>query len=156
MRGWTDERVDALKTLWAQGLSASQIAGRLGGCTRNAVIGKVHRLDLPGRRATSRIRSPRARARAAARRPSPPRRPLLRPPAASGPPKMACDGYVPRPELVQVPPAERIQLSQLGEHTCRWPLGDPVTDKDFGFCGRPAVRGRPYCAPHGAMGYREG
>src|SRR6218665_1072362 len=46
---WTDERVEKLKRLWAEGLSASQIAAQLGGVSRNAVIGKVHRLSLPGR-----------------------------------------------------------------------------------------------------------
>ena len=46
---WTDERVELLKKLWADGLSASQIAAELGGITRNAVIGKVHRLGLSGR-----------------------------------------------------------------------------------------------------------
>jgi GcrA cell cycle regulator len=46
---WTDERVELLKKLWSEGLSASQIAGELGGITRNAVIGKVHRLGLSGR-----------------------------------------------------------------------------------------------------------
>jgi GcrA cell cycle regulator len=46
---WTDERVELLKKLWADGLSASQIAGEMGGVTRNAVIGKVHRLGLSGR-----------------------------------------------------------------------------------------------------------
>ena len=46
---WTDERVELLKKLWADGLSASQIASQLGGVTRNAVIGKVHRLNLSGR-----------------------------------------------------------------------------------------------------------
>jgi len=49
MQTWTDERVEQLKKLWADGLSASQIAGELGGITRNAVIGKVHRLGLSGR-----------------------------------------------------------------------------------------------------------
>ena len=47
--GWSDERVELLKRLWGDGLSASQIAGQLGGITRNAVIGKVHRLGLAGR-----------------------------------------------------------------------------------------------------------
>ena len=47
--GWTDERVETLKRLWLDGLSASQIAKQLGGVTRNAVIGKVHRLGLSGR-----------------------------------------------------------------------------------------------------------
>src|SRR4051812_31987684 len=46
---WTDERVERLTKLWAEGLSASQIAAQLGGVSRNAVIGKVHRLNLPGR-----------------------------------------------------------------------------------------------------------
>ncbi|HEX7944697.1 MAG TPA: GcrA family cell cycle regulator, partial [Phenylobacterium sp.] len=46
--GWTDERVELLRTLWQDGLSASQIAQQLGGVTRNAVIGKVHRLALGG------------------------------------------------------------------------------------------------------------
>src|ERR1700674_351036 len=60
---WTDERLELLKKLWSDGLSASQIAGRLGGVTRNAVIGKVHRLRLSGRATTSRMKSHRARAR---------------------------------------------------------------------------------------------
>jgi GcrA cell cycle regulator len=50
---WTDERVELLKKLWAEGLSASQIANQLGGVSRNAVIGKVHRLKLSGRGRTS-------------------------------------------------------------------------------------------------------
>ena len=61
---WTDERVETLKKLWAEGLSASQIANRLGGVTRNAVIGKVHRLGLSGRTTTSRAKAPRPRRRA--------------------------------------------------------------------------------------------
>ena len=63
---WTDERVELLKKLWADGLSASQIAAELGGITRNAVIGKVHRLGLSGR-AKSPRRPPRARASRAPR-----------------------------------------------------------------------------------------
>ena len=60
---WTDERVELLKKLWTDGLSASQIAGQLGGVTRNAVIGKVHRLSLSGR--AGRLPAPRGRARCA-------------------------------------------------------------------------------------------
>ena len=58
---WTDERVEQLKKLWAEGLSASQIAAQLGGVSRNAVIGKVHRLHLPGRAKSGGSRSPRAK-----------------------------------------------------------------------------------------------
>ena len=56
---WTDDRVEQLKKLWADGLSASQIASKLGEVTRNAVIGKVHRLGLAGRATTSRVRTAR-------------------------------------------------------------------------------------------------
>ena len=65
--GWTEERVELLKKLWVEGLSASQIAGRLGGVTRNAVIGKVHRLGLSGRATSSRSSAPRQIGRASCR-----------------------------------------------------------------------------------------
>src|SRR5436309_13039421 len=58
---WTDERVEMLKKLWADGLSASQIAAELGGITRNAVIGKVHRLGLSGRAKSPSSAAPRPR-----------------------------------------------------------------------------------------------
>ena len=67
---WTDERVEQLKQLWAEGLSASQIARQLGGVTRNAVIGKVHRLGLAGRATPARAERPRLQV---ARRPARPR-----------------------------------------------------------------------------------
>src|SRR5262245_40202895 len=59
--GWTDERVERLKKLWSDGLSASQIAAELGGITRNAVIGKVHRLGLSGRAKSPSLAAPRPR-----------------------------------------------------------------------------------------------
>src|SRR4029077_11918772 len=65
LMAWPDERVELLKKLWGEGLSASQIAGRLGSVTRNAVIGKVHRLGLSGRATTSRMKSHRPRRRMA-------------------------------------------------------------------------------------------
>src|SRR5437660_1693468 len=58
---WTDERVETLKKLWTEGLSASQIAAELGGITRNAVIGKVHRLGLSGRAKSPSSAAPRPR-----------------------------------------------------------------------------------------------
>ena len=67
---WNEERVELLRKLWSEGLSASQIAGRLGSVTRNAVIGKVHRLGLSGRATTSRMKTHRPRQRMAnAKRP---------------------------------------------------------------------------------------
>ncbi len=69
--GWTPARVDTLKSLWSEGLSASQVAKSLGGVTRNAVIGKIHRLGLSGRAAGGVIR------RIALPRPLRPERPRL-------------------------------------------------------------------------------
>ena len=78
---WTDERVELLKKLWSDGLSASQIAAHMGGVTRNAVIGKVHRLGLSGRAKTST-----APAQPRPRKPArPPSHPMShRPPAHGG------------------------------------------------------------------------
>lgn len=133
---WSDDRVTTLTTLWRDGLSASQIARRLGGVTRNAVIGKVHRLGLSGRAAPSRpARAPRVCAPRAPRRP---RRAALRPlrvaPVVSGPPPEG-------PGLIA-------DLVHLGPHACKWPIGDPKRP-DFSFCGLP-TDGR-YCAPHEAI-----
>src|SRR6478672_10898235 len=75
---WTDDRVELLKRLWAEGLSASQIAGELGGITRNAVIGKVHRLGLSGRAKSPSSSVPRPRKPRAATQMFRPSRPMVR------------------------------------------------------------------------------
>ena len=80
--GWTDERVELLKKLWQDGLSASQIAKQLGGVTRNAVIGKVHRLGLSGRATPSKP----ARTTFKAPRPA---RPVAAPSAGASTPPVA-------------------------------------------------------------------
>jgi len=86
---WTEDRVEILTKLWAEGLSASQIAKQLGGVTRNAVIGKVHRLGLSGRAKPSNPSKKAARKTTTARArvtraPSAPRKP--RPAVAAAPP----------------------------------------------------------------------
>lgn len=130
---WTDQRVDRLKTLWKDGLSASQVAKALGGVTRNAVIGKLHRLKLTGSRPTTpRLRRPSSSrsARAAVRL----RRPRLAPVAA--------------PVVVAAPEGPGLFRS-FAEHKprcCKWPIGDPL-GADFSLCGRP-TDGGPYCAGH--------
>src|SRR6056300_126663 len=69
---WTDDRVETLKQLWTDGLSASQIARKMGGVTRNAVIGKVHRLGLSGRASPARVSTVRVNTGASRARPSTP------------------------------------------------------------------------------------
>jgi len=149
---WTDERVELLKKLWAEGLSASQIAGELGGITRNAVIGKVHRLGLSGRAKSPSSASPRPRK---ARSPHMLRvtRPSIRGNTALS---HAYDYDVEtEPELIEkvIPIGQRRTLLELTEATCRWPIGDPGSG-DFFFCGGNTVENLPYCAYHSRVAYQ--
>ncbi|PWE18833.1 GcrA cell cycle regulator [Marinicauda salina] len=148
---WTEERVETLKKLWAEGLSASQIAKELGGVTRNAVIGKVHRLGLSGRAAPSRptrrvVSKPAAKPR---RTPNAPAR--SKPAAAKSAPAPA-----PRPapvEAARLPNGEYATVLTLRESMCKWPIGDPA-DATFRFCGRKASPGGAYCEAHAEMAYQ--
>lgn len=164
---WTDERVELLKKLWSQGLSASQIAGELGGgVTRNAVIGKVHRLGLSGR---AKSPSPQAaRPRKATRTPSHPlthnngagsgaAAPVrgnlaLAPKAEAVAAPVIQVAQQPVPEVV-VPISERVTIMELRESMCRWPHGDPTTP-EFRFCGAKSPPGTPYCNYHSQIAYQ--
>lgn len=154
---WTDDRVDLLKKLWSEGLSASQIAGRLGSVTRNAVIGKVHRLGLSGRATTSRMKSSRPRARAAtARRAQQQQRPNFRQlgnPALRNLYQSDAEPFAPVAEELHIPLAERKTLQELTETSCRWPIGDPQHD-DFHFCNHQKVPGLPYCEFHAKRAFQ--
>ena len=160
---WTDERVERLKKLWADGLSASQIAAELGGVSRNAVIGKVHRLNLPGRaksggsvgarpkRVATAPRSGGYGARSAARAA----------PRSNGATALKQDAIADvateldtRPiEDVVVPISRRLPLTELTEKTCKWPIGDPLQE-GFHFCGADCVDGSPYCAYHAKLAFQ--
>ena len=149
---WTDERVELLKKLWSDGLSASQIAAELGGITRNAVIGKVHRLGLSGRAKSTSSTAPRPRK---ARSPS-----MLRigRPAVRGNTALAHAYEVEpeaEPELLDniIPIGQRRTILELNEQTCRWPVGDPSSG-DFFFCGGNTIGGLPYCAYHSRVAYQ--
>lgn len=154
---WTDERVELLKKLWADGLSASQIAGELGGITRNAVIGKVHRLGLSGRAKSASSAVPRPR------KSRPPShvlrmaRPAMRGNTALAHHPMEVYAYEPdpEPELLEniVPIGQRCTLLELSDSKCRWPIGDPGSS-DFFFCGGKPVGDLPYCAYHARMAYQ--
>ena len=152
---WTVERVELLKKLWAEGLSASQIAGRLGGVTRNAVIGKVHRLGLAGRATSSRSSAPRPRRTHV---PRANRAPSLmfgtRGNTALKPQYEAKQDAEPAPlvELV-IPLNERASIMTLKESMCRWPIGDPA-EPEFHFCGRKKCGTLPYCEHHARMAYQ--
>jgi GcrA cell cycle regulator len=173
---WTDERVETLKSMWSEGKSASQIAKELGGVTRNAVIGKVHRLGLsnrvggeaddpaaPTEPVADDVREPAAETPPPAAAPSrpvakdPP--PAVRPKPVPGQPtppqatasEISAEALANLAEIAKK--ARRLTLMQLTERTCKWPVGDPATD-DFWFCGLPTVPGKPYCETHVAVAFQ--
>jgi GcrA cell cycle regulator len=176
---WTDDRVEILKKMWGEGQSASQIAKELGGVTRNAVIGKVHRLGLSNRATTGTAAKPDAKPKAEikpkpAPKPEKPEKPEMRTEAAA-PPKSnlparrqiipAGQPLPPQPSANEISPealakvnevekkAKKIGLMELTERTCKWPVGDPATE-DFWFCGLPVKQGKPYCEAHVGVAFQ--
>ncbi|MEO3386350.1 GcrA family cell cycle regulator [Mesorhizobium sp. CAU 1741] len=158
---WTDERVELLRKLWAEGLSASQIATQLGGVSRNAVIGKVHRLKLSARGRTSSAQ-PRAKKAASAGAPAKSVSRQTRTVTASvGATALAVQfdaepvaRQMLRPSAnVVVPISRKLSLIQLSERTCKWPNGDPLSE-EFSFCGNEAGDSGPYCGYHSKVAYQ--
>ena len=179
---WTDDRVEILKKMWGEGQSASQIAKELGGVTRNAVIGKVHRLGLSNR-ATTGAASSSAATKANEAKARPAAKPAAKPKTAAKPAEPAAE-VAPKPNLPArkqiipagqpLPPqpsaneispealakvseiekkAKKISLMELTERTCKWPVGDPATE-DFWFCGLPVQQGKPYCEAHVGVAFQ--
>ena len=158
---WNEETIARLRELWAEGHSTAEIGRRMG-ISKNAVVGKAHRLNLDGR--PSPIR------REGEAEPSVPRRmtgPTLPPlaaeapvgqpvvgqpvapaaPPAPRPAPVAVRAAAPKPQAVIPVPARAPRT-----HTCCWPLGDPGT-RSFRFCDAGATQGKPYCAEHAAVAY---
>jgi GcrA cell cycle regulator len=159
---WAQDRVALLKKLWARGLSASQIGGQLG-CSRNAVISKIHRINLPGRDSKQSIAKAKPQ-----REPQPPREPKpdRRRAVASPRKRIIVDGrpafapdltlIEPALEDVAIPLEQRVSLMQLTNETCRFPVGEPGTDTFF-FCGKrqaDMAHGHPYCRHHARIAGR--
>ena len=142
---WSDEVIERLKVLWAEGHSTAEIGRRMG-VSKNAVVGKAHRLALPARPSPIRRGAagevPR---RAAPRRVVGPTLPSLNAPAAEPP-----------PAAIRAPSAPLRAVARQGgsgrQVTCCWPIGEPGT-RSFRFCDGSAVTGKPYCAEHAALAY---
>ena len=178
---WTDDRVETLKRLWGEGQSASQIAKELGGVTRNAVIGKVHRLGLSNRnQGTAKpAEKTETKAKAAPKKPATPKtEPAVKPAepaktAETRPVQMpmrkpivpAGQPLPPQPSANEISPealakvneveksAKKLTLMELTERTCKWPIGDPATP-EFWFCGLPVQQGKPYCEAHVGVAFQ--
>jgi GcrA cell cycle regulator len=146
--GWDDARIEQLKQLWTQGLSARAIASELGGVTHNAVIGKARRLCLASRRVANAVKQPRtgggmARDRRAPKLATVPKAPPATPLS------------VRRAALEADLPATDDPTSAKG---CRWPIGDPrdIATGGFRFCQRTKLDGSPYCDVHHEVSYNAG
>jgi GcrA cell cycle regulator len=139
--------------LWTDGLSASQIAAELGGITRNAVIGKVHRLGLSGRAKSPSSTAPRPRKPRAPGHMMRLARPAMRGNTALAP--MYEQDLDSEPEQIEniIPLGQRCTLLELNENKCRWPIGDPGTSEFF-VCGGAPVDGAPYCGYHARVAYQ--
>ena len=132
---WTKEREERLKKLWEKGCTASQIAEMLGGgTTRNAVIGKAHRLKLAARVTSKQYKSPKKQD------------------AASNLNKQ--EGYISRKSRFKSLLLDKNfeaenpkKLEELGDKNCRWPIGHP-DEENFYFCGRSPVESFSYCKLH--------
>ena len=180
---WTDDRVEILKKLWVEGQSASQIAKELGGVTRNAVIGKAHRLGLSNRATSSSSSKSDTKSKTSvksmsdtkrvsnktstskvtsANSPSEPRsnvtslRRQIIPAGQPLPPQPSANEISPE-ALARVSEiekkAKKISLLELTERTCKWPVGDPATE-EFWFCGLPSQAGKPYCEAHVGVAFQ--
>lgn len=144
---WTEETISRLRSLWAEGLSTAEIGRRLN-ISKNAVVGKAHRLNLPSR--PSPIRRTDG---ATAPRQSPPKRahgPTLPPLSAS-----VAASPLPPASAPAMPPLRAISSlpkQQPRSTPCCWPIGEPGKPS-FHFCNGVAVAGKPYCEEHAVVAY---
>ena len=162
---WTDERVELLRKLWSEGLSASQIAAQLGGVSRNAVIGKVHRLKLSsrGRAAPAPVRQKKTASQGATVTKSVTRAASTQRHVTTSIGATALQmqfeaepvarHHIRPVENVVVPISRRLQLVELTERTCKWPNGDPLTE-EFSFCGNDSPENGPYCTYHSRVAFQ--
>ncbi|RPE66370.1 GcrA cell cycle regulator [Pacificibacter maritimus] len=181
---WTDERVELLKKMWGEGQSASQIAKELGGVTRNAVIGKVHRLGLSNRAGSTAPAKPAAAKAKATAKPkveaAPAPKPKAKPapkaaePAAPAPkPSLPARRAIipagqplpPQPSANEIPAEALAKVSEVEKKAKKISVMEltektckwPIGDPatdDFWFCGLPSKQGKPYCEAHVGVAFQ--
>jgi GcrA cell cycle regulator len=145
---WTEETIVCLRTLWDEGHSTAEIGRRLG-ITKNAVVGKAHRLNLPARpspirRSTGEARSVR---RSVPRRANVSTLPVL---PTMAPAQRVAEAIKAVPILRAVPSVSHRSVGRVV--ACCWPIGEPGT-ASFRFCSDSALVGKPYCGEHAAIAY---
>lgn len=152
---WTVERTDRLRVLWAEGLTAKDIAAAIGWISRSAVLGKAHRLHLKARREGENGGRPKT-----GRKPRPSRAGQRHPRRILHPVVLHSHAPEPKPDLGgshpdawdALPSAVSISLLELTDETCRWPLGARY-ESATGFCGCAVQFGSTYCAAHDGLAH---
>jgi GcrA cell cycle regulator len=149
---WTDERIETLKALWAAGYSAAKIAEQLRGCTRNAVIGKLHRLNLTTSYAPT-------RSTIVANSSAPKRKRPAKAPRDEGTQRRVSELRAYRQSQAAIEPAEQsehaVSFYDVTTGQCRYPIGDATNLDTFRYCGAPQIEGRSYCLRHAAICYTD-
>ncbi len=152
--GWTPELIKDLKKLWNKGLTTVEIGNRIG-MSKNAVVGKAHRLGLEGR--PSPIKREKKKEHTAVHTPKkvvakqtikPETESSILPPE----PVFEAEPIVETPVVSKKRKSKGVHLIDLKPTSCRWPEGDPK-DADFRFCGQECVAGKIYCEEHCAVAY---
>ena len=166
---WTDQMVEDLRRMWKEGMTTGAIGKKLG-VSKNSIIGKVHRLGLSGRPSPIKRKSDTSAPKPSLTNSTP--NEVSTKNSTTSNEKTASVKPV---EQVSVPPQKiipdeekfistkieskpivrkdgKVMLTNLGNHTCRWPIGDPK-DENFHFCGKRVKLGQTYCEEHAALAY---
>lgn len=141
---WTEEMIDGLKQMWKEGLTTNEIAKRLG-VSKNSIVGKVHRLALKARPSPIKKKEEVVATKTT----------VVKEETVKKAPKAVKTEPVATVTVAKTPTKKKdscLKLTELDNHTCRWPIGDPKDD-NFCFCGKTIRGGQTYCEEHAAIAY---